>query len=68
MAIIRYSPSAVMEYVGLSTDTKPTAANATGNVPPPKGGDRFIESDTGNVFIYTGSGWSAALTGAGVGA
>lgn len=66
MAIVRYSPSAVMEYVGLSTDTKPVGN--VGGQPGPKAGDRFIESDTGNVFIYTGNGWSAALTGGGVGA
>ncbi len=36
---------------GLSTDTKPTAAD----VYP---GDRFIESDTGNQFVYDGDSWA----------
>lgn len=61
MAIVRYSPTAVIEYAGLSTDTKPSGGNAA--MPAPKGGDRFIETDTGYVYIYTNGAWSK-LTGA----
>lgn len=38
-------------YTGLSTDNKATIS------PAPKPGDRFIETDKGIYFIYTGSAW-----------
>jgi hypothetical protein len=36
-------------YIGLSTDTKPTK--------DVKVGCRFFETDTGSVFLYSGSAW-----------
>ena len=38
----------IQRYVGLSTDTKPTAGN----------GDLFLEMDTSKVFMYDESGAS----------
>ena len=38
----------IQRYVGLSTDTKPTAGN----------GDLFLEMDTSKVFMYDESGTS----------
>lgn len=38
-------------YVGYSTDDKSSI------VPNPNRGDDFLELDTGNVYIYDGSGW-----------
>lgn len=38
-------------YVGYSTDNKSAIA------PNPKRGDDFLELNTGNVYIYDGSGW-----------
>ena len=38
----------IQRYVGLSTDTKPTASN----------GDLFLEMDTSKVFMYDESGTS----------
>lgn len=35
-------------FVGMSTDTKPTAANT---------GDSFLELDTKDVYIYYNAGW-----------
>jgi hypothetical protein len=35
-------------YVGLSTDTKPTAP----------AGSRFYETDTGHLYVSDGSAWS----------
>lgn len=60
MAIVRTSPTAAAVYVGPSTDTKPTSG--TGNAPPPKVGDWFIETDTGFVYIYGAAGWSVKIT------
>lgn len=55
MAIAKYSPSSVTEYLGLTTDTKPTG-NDQG--PGPKVGDRFVETDaTGKVWVWNGSAW-----------
>lgn len=62
MAVVRYSPSAVMEFLGLSTDVKPNATNAA--MPAPKIGDRFIEADTGKVYAYMGAGTWTAVIGA----
>lgn len=41
------------EYVGLSSDTKPTA-----DVPP---GSRFFERDTGLEFIWDGAAWGKRI-------
>jgi hypothetical protein len=45
-----YVPLVKMEYYGLSTDTKPLAANT------PKGAT-FFEIDTTNAFMCTGMVW-----------
>lgn len=57
-------------FTGLSTDAKPTPATvgtntrAAGYVAPPRPGEKFIESDTLQVFTYVGDqGWM--LTGPG---
>lgn len=36
-------------YVGLSGDSKPTSGTNTGS--------RFVETDTGAAFVFTGSAW-----------
>lgn len=48
-------------FVGLSTDTKPLPATvqssnsrAAGYLPAPKQGDKFVETDTLNVYTYVG--------------
>ena len=41
--------SVILKYIGLSTDTKPT------DVPP---GTRFYETDTGLIYVYTGTVWT----------
>jgi hypothetical protein len=45
-----YVPLVKMEYFGLSTDTKPLAANT------PKGAT-FFELDTKDAYICTGTSW-----------
>jgi len=40
--------SSMMDYIGLSTDTKPS---------PDQPGSKFYESDTGKTSIWTGSAW-----------
>ena len=62
MAVARIVKSTVTRWIGLSTDTKPTASQ--GNTPAPDAGDPFVETDTGKVYIYTGSAWSNAIAGA----
>ena len=44
----RYS-SAALDYIGLSTDTKPS---------PDQSGSLFYESDTGKTYIYANSAWT----------
>ena len=41
--------SGTLDYIGLSTDSKPT---------PDQVGSLFYESDTGKTYIYTGSAWA----------
>jgi hypothetical protein len=50
MAVLHYQrhSSAMLDYIGLSTDTKPT---------PDQVGSRFYESDTGLNSIWTGTAW-----------
>ena len=60
--VVRVFKDGKTRWLGLSTDTKPTKSD--GANPGPRTGDPFIETDTGKVYIYTGSAWSAALTGA----
>jgi hypothetical protein len=38
-----------VQYVGLSSDTKPTLSILVGT--------QFYETDTGNTYIFTGSTW-----------
>ena len=40
----------IRQYIGLSTDTKPSGIPA---------GSTFLESDTRRLFVYDGSAWSA---------
>ena len=68
MAITRSSVAIRPTYTGLSTDVKPTPQNvgtntrAAGYVPPPVPGHRFVETDTGNVYVYVGDqGWVLSL-------
>lgn len=54
MAVVSYYPTNVPVFMGLSTDAKP-------NAPP---GSKFIETDTGNVWLYLNTGvWSEVLAG-----
>lgn len=46
MTVNQYYPASVPAYMGLSTDTKPAAAI----------GSKFLETDTGNVWIRTNAG------------
>jgi len=50
-AEVRYRQEPGISVNGLSTDTKPTSS-----VVYP--GDKFIETDTGNVYIFNGTAWS----------
>jgi hypothetical protein len=43
------------QWVGLSTDAKPTNADASGNVNP---GDLFYETDTQHTFKWSGTSWT----------
>lgn len=62
MAVNVYDPSSVREYIGLSTDAKPSNANSgNGSIAPPRTGDRFIETDTGKVYVFNATAWSAAV-------
>ena len=38
-----------LNYIGLSSDTKPTEGIAPGSL--------FVEEDTGETYIYSGSAW-----------
>lgn len=49
------------QYVGLSSDTKPTSSNVVA-------GATFVERDTGLTYIYDGTAWGVIATGGGVGA
>jgi hypothetical protein len=62
MAISRVVKNGKQRWFGLAVDTKPTAS--TGSSPAPDAGDPFIETDTGAVYVYTGSAWSASIAGA----
>ena len=48
---------------GLSTDAKPAAGIAsnpksgTNYAPAPRAGDRFVETDTGQAYLFTGQDW-----------
>lgn len=44
-----YELGIVTNYIGLSTDTKPSTSVKTGSM--------FLETDTGGSFIYNGSAW-----------
>lgn len=56
MTVSQYNPQNVPAFMGLSTDTKPT------QVPF---GSKFIETDTGNVWLFLNTGaWSKVLAGA----
>ena len=39
-----------LNYIGLSSDTKPTEGVAPGSL--------FVEEDTGETYIYSGSAWA----------
>ena len=39
-----------LNYIGLSSDTKPTEGVAPGSL--------FVEEDTGETYIYSGSAWT----------
>jgi hypothetical protein len=47
-------------FIGLSTDKRPQTASANvssrsaGYVPPPRTGDHFVETDTGNTYVHVG--------------
>jgi len=46
-----------VNFIGLSTDTKPTASSHDG-LPSPVTGSTFVEHDTGSVYItYDGTNW-----------
>jgi len=49
VALIR----AIQNFVGLSTDTKPTA---------PPTGSTFLETDSGATYVYDGSAWAILMT------
>lgn len=59
MSINFYNPANTRVYTGLSTDTKPAS---------PHVGDKFIETDTGNVSIYTNAWTKIGTIAAGVAA
>ena len=55
MTVLRYDPQNVPAYMGLSSDTKPA------NVPA---GSKFIETDTGNIWLMLNTGvWTQVLVG-----
>lgn len=61
MSITAYKPLNSTVYTGLSTDTKPSAA---------KVGDKFIETDTGKVYVALGPStwsWVASISNTGTG-
>lgn len=62
MAIARIVKNGKQRWIGLSSDAKPTAS--AGNTPAPDAGDPFVETDSGKVYVFTGTAWSAAITGA----
>lgn len=49
------------EYVGLSTDVKPTTAAPLAGEPPPPAGSLFFERNTGITYIYDGSAWGSIV-------
>jgi hypothetical protein len=51
-----------INYFGLSTDTKPTDTSGNAEVKP---GSKFTETDTGIIYLWSGSAWG--LPGAGGG-
>lgn len=54
MAVTQYYPASAAAFMGLSTDTKPM------NVAP---GSRFIETDTGKVWMLYNTGvWTQVAT------
>lgn len=62
MAVARVVKNGKVRWFGLSTDTKPVASN--GSTPAPDAGEPFIATDTGAVSVFTGTAWSATITGA----
>jgi hypothetical protein len=54
MTISTYNPANSLAFMGLSTDTKPTNVAS---------GSRFLETDTGNVFMFYNTGsWTQVAT------
>jgi hypothetical protein len=54
VTVSQYYPQSVPVFMGLSTDTKPAAPT----------GSKFIETDTGNVWLMLNtSTWSKVLAG-----
>jgi hypothetical protein len=56
MAVASYSQRTVTVYTGLSTDTKPATA---------QNGDRFLQTDDAEVFVWTGAAWTQ-ITGSNI--
>ena len=52
MAVVRVDKTPV--FMGLSTDTKPVGVPV---------GSKFLETNTGNVFIFDGSDWKDLSSG-----
>ena len=50
--------SSIRRYVGLSTDAKPIAYIGTA-VDPIPAGSSFLETDTGDIWRWNGSEWTA---------
>lgn len=46
------------QYAGLAADTKPPAG-------PGRAGDRFLETDTGDTYVWSGTAWVLESTNAG---
>ena len=55
---IQALPIAKPQYIGASTDTKPTITSHAG-LPAPATGSTFLEYDTGDMYVtYDGTNWS----------
>lgn len=53
MAIFQYKPANSQVFIGLAGDTKPPGTVNSG----PQPGDKFLESDTSKLFVWTGTAW-----------